>query len=202
MGFKFKIDDEDSLEIVQGEDKSPVFRVMDKDLNPIDFTGASIVAQFPKADGIGVISRRSANLTFASADVSAADDEITLEDHGLVNDDAVTLTTDDTLPTGLSLATTYYVIVVDKDTFSLAASAGGSAINITAVGAGTHTVVLSVLALDAVPKLGKFTVTLSDAVTSAMKAGEKQAIEIEYTISGVTRVVQMSKALSVLEQAH
>lgn len=61
--------------------------------------------------------------------------------------DRVQLTTDGTLPTGLSLSTDYYVIVYQrKDTprillaSSLANCLAGTAIDITGAGSGTHTV--------------------------------------------------------------
>lgn len=56
----------------------------------------------------------------------------------------VRLTTTTTLPAGLSLATDYYVIKVSDTTFKLATSyanaIAGTAINITDVGTGTHTI--------------------------------------------------------------
>jgi hypothetical protein len=52
---------------------------------------------------------------------------------------AVRLTTTDTLPGGLSLNTTYWVRDSSTNTFKLAATSGGSAIDITSAGVGTHT---------------------------------------------------------------
>jgi hypothetical protein len=56
----------------------------------------------------------------------------------------VRLTTTTTLPAGLSLATDYYVIPVDNNTFKLATSyanaVAGTQINITDAGTGTHTI--------------------------------------------------------------
>jgi hypothetical protein len=55
---------------------------------------------------------------------------------------AVYLTSTTTLPAGLSGSTLYYLIGVDRDaqTFKLSTSLGGSAVNITDAGTGTHTV--------------------------------------------------------------
>lgn len=54
------------------------------------------------------------------------------------------LTTTTTLPAGLSLATDYYFIKIDDNTFKLATSyanaIAGTAINITSTGTGTHTI--------------------------------------------------------------
>ena len=64
--------------------------------------------------------------------------------HGLVNDDPVVLTTSDTLPAGLSLATVYYAQVINANTFYLSTATGGGTgkakpVNITDTGTGTHT---------------------------------------------------------------
>ena len=76
---------------------------------------------------------KSATFTAAVTDI------ITSAGHGLLNGTTVILTTTTTLPAGLSLSTTYYVISATADTFSLSATLGGSAINITDTGTGTHT---------------------------------------------------------------
>lgn len=74
----------------------------------------------------------------------AASDQLTHATHGLsTGDGAVRLTTTTTLPAGLALATDYYAIVVDANTFklanSLANALAGTAINITDAGTGVHT---------------------------------------------------------------
>jgi len=82
--------------------------------------------------------------TAAAAAVDAGDDTITLTDHGLFTKHPVRVSTDDTLPAGLAASTTYYVIIVDADTISLATSEenadDGTAVDITDGGTGTHTV--------------------------------------------------------------
>lgn len=59
-----------------------------------------------------------------------------------LDDQTVKVATSDTLPAGLSGATTYYLINVDRDagTCQLSTSEGGSAVNITDAGTGTHTI--------------------------------------------------------------
>lgn len=60
--------------------------------------------------------------------------------HGLKDGDPVRLTTTDTLPAGLSLATRYYVISATTNTFKLSTDRGcGVAVDITDTGTGTHT---------------------------------------------------------------
>ncbi len=59
--------------------------------------------------------------------------------HGLVNGQALYFTTDGTLPSPLVPGQIYYVVSAATDTFEVAATFGGSAINTTSDGSGTHT---------------------------------------------------------------
>lgn len=83
--------------------------------------------------------------TFVDGDVSVANDTITLTAHTLKTGDLVQLTTTLTLPTGLSLATDYYVINIDANTIALATSYANALANTrvditAAAGGGTHTI--------------------------------------------------------------
>ena len=71
--------------------------------------------------------------------VTTATDLVTSNAHGLSDGDTVVLTTTTTLPAGLSLTTQYYVISPTTNTFRLSSSFGGSAVDITDTGTGTHT---------------------------------------------------------------
>jgi len=78
--------------------------------------------------------------------VNVDDDELTLTAHGLVTGDGpFQLTTDDTLPTGLALATDYWIVRVDANTVQLAASLDDAmavprvVVDIADVGVGEHT---------------------------------------------------------------
>lgn len=64
---------------------------------------------------------------------------VTWAAHGLSDGDAVVLSTTGTLPTGLTAGTTYYVTGSTTNSFSLAATSGGTAINTTGAGTGIHT---------------------------------------------------------------
>ncbi|MGO4672984.1 DUF3383 family protein [Bosea sp. 2YAB26] len=64
---------------------------------------------------------------------------VTWTGHTLVNGDPIVLTTTGTLPTGLTAGTTYYVVSQATNTFQLAATVGGSAINTTGSQTGVHT---------------------------------------------------------------
>lgn len=67
---------------------------------------------------------------------------VTLTSHGLAADDEVRFTTSGALPTGLTAGVSYFVkTVLTADTFTVAATAGGSVINTSSAGSGTHTVV-------------------------------------------------------------
>jgi hypothetical protein len=93
-----------------------------------------------------------------SFQVDVTNNKIICENHALANDDRVTFT-GGTAPTGLTEGTLYYVVGVtagDPDTYQVAATQGGSAIDITGqpaagcqaskvlvdvyTGAGTHTI--------------------------------------------------------------
>lgn len=84
------------------------------------------------------------SFTFASGDVNTGTDQITVTaNEELYTGRKVQLTTTGTLPTGLALATDYYVIVVDsthiKLASSLALAVAGTGLDLTAAGAGTNT---------------------------------------------------------------
>lgn len=89
--------------------------------------------------------------TFVDGDVGVAANTITETAHGFKTGLKGQLTTDGVLPAGLAAATDYFVIVVDADTYKLAASLAnaqaGTAVDITAAaGGGTHTFTATSLA--------------------------------------------------------
>lgn len=86
--------------------------------------------------------------TFATTDVALTTNIITVP-IDIDDDTEIIFTTTGTLPTGLSLATTYYCLRQSATTIKVAATEGGAAIDITAVGSGTHTVTTDSGGLDA-----------------------------------------------------
>ncbi len=72
---------------------------------------------------------------------NAGTNEITSSNITFLNGTAVTLTTTVTLPAGLSLATTYYIVEASSSVAKLSLTLGGAAIDITDAGTGTHTLV-------------------------------------------------------------
>jgi len=82
-------------------------------------------------NAIGILT---ANFTAATTDIC------TSNAHGLSDNDMVVLTTTNTLPAGLALATVYYVKEATTNTFQLSTEQGGmSTVDITDTGTGTHT---------------------------------------------------------------
>lgn len=64
---------------------------------------------------------------------------VTWNSHGLINGTPVVFTTTGALPTGITAGTTYFVVSSATNTFSVAATSGGAAINTTGSQSGTHT---------------------------------------------------------------
>jgi hypothetical protein len=77
----------------------------------------------------------TATMTIASPCV------VTFNSHALTVNDTIKFTTTGALPTGLVVGTTYYVIStgLTANTFQLALTAGGTAINTSGLQSGTHT---------------------------------------------------------------
>lgn len=126
------------------------------------------------------IHNSHASLTYQSPKVwlggprftAEADDDIfTSDTHGLSDGQAVRLTASkgtDTLPGGFDSSTTYYVRDSATNTFKLALTAGGAAVNVSSDGTGEAY------------KYGTTTVAiaLDDTAASAIGSGSAQAAEI------------------------
>lgn len=67
-------------------------------------------------------------------------DIITASGHGLLDNDPIMVSTTTTLPGGLSSTVTYFARDITTDTLKVSATRGGTAINITSAGSGTHTI--------------------------------------------------------------
>ena len=76
---------------------------------------------------------------FPHTDINSGTNVITIASHGLNDGDAIKFSSADTMPANLTAGTTYYVRAKTSTTFEVAASSGGSAIDIDQ-GSGTHTV--------------------------------------------------------------
>lgn len=119
-------------------------------------TGSRILTTLGNTWG-GIKDITVANHTFTSADVSTSADTITVTSHGYSTAIAVTFTTSGTLPTGITAGPPYYLIVVNANTLSVATSytnaLAGTAINLTAIGAGTSTINVSSVTVTATGSL-------------------------------------------------
>ena len=81
---------------------------------------------------------REAGQTFTTD--YGTDEKLDINGHGFLNDDRVMVTSaSQDLPAGSDSATVYYVVNKTTNDFELSLTSGGSAINITDNGSGTHT---------------------------------------------------------------
>lgn len=134
---------------------SKLYRVSEKSTDGFSATVTAIDAQLLSASAEEVVTANSlyntistdnfvSLLVTADADetstftASATADRITLLED-IVDGIPVVLTTTDTLPAGLELATTYYTVNSVGKTAQLSLSRGGAAVDITDAGTGTHT---------------------------------------------------------------
>jgi hypothetical protein len=200
MEAGFKIDDKDFVSIVQGEDSAPVLRVYNKDtLAPLDLDTAVMELDLPATNDVPVKLRTTATLVIGVGDVT--EDTLEIVDHGLANGEAVTLQQVGTLPTGLTNGNTYYAKVVDEDNVQLCASADLSdPADLTVVGSGANTITRTSLLAHGTTNLGQITVTIKKEVAAALKVGSRQSMELEYVLSSLRKIIQLEKALTVLEQ--
>ncbi len=94
-----------------------------------------------------VAGANAANKTFVGANVNITSNLVTITAHGFATGEKVTLTTSNTLPAGLALLTDYYLVAPDADTIGFATSQAnalaGTKIDITDIGLGTQTVVVT-----------------------------------------------------------
>jgi len=90
-------------------------------------------------DQMWFVAKRSIDLGVVTADAST--EKLALTAHGMANGTRVRfITTASDLPSGLSIDTDYYVISTATNDFKVSTESGGSAVNITDTGTGTHTV--------------------------------------------------------------
>lgn len=104
---------------------APVLRVLT--------AAMSVVLPQGGTDGFVINTIGTFTVTIASPAV------VTLSNHGLVDGQMVRLATTGALPTGLAVATDYFVKYINSSTFNLAATLGGSNINTSGSQSGVHT---------------------------------------------------------------
>lgn len=104
---------------------------------------------------------------------------VTWTGHGLSAGQPVVFTTTGALPTGLTAGTVYYVVAsgLTADTFSVAATAGGTAIDTTAAGSGTHTA--------SAPPTGMTDMFYALAMPGARNGGESNTVLLRTWTLGI-----------------
>lgn len=110
---------------------------------PSGFAPGSVPDASQSAMGV-LRTSTSTNLTIGTFTVTIASPGVfTLNNHGLTVNDRVQFTTTGALPTGLSTATTYYVISsgLTANNFQVSASLSGTAVNTSGSQSGTHTLI-------------------------------------------------------------
>lgn len=104
---------------------------------------AAYTARLGKLIKLGYYNLSSVKVRKATGQTFTADagtDVISATAHGFEDGDPVYVQSTTTLPAGLSANTIYYVRDKTTDSFKLAATSGGAAIDITSTGSGTHSV--------------------------------------------------------------
>ena len=120
---------------------------------------------------------RDAGQTFTTD--FATDDKLDITSHGFSNTDRIMVTSSSQdLPSGLDPATVYYVVNATTNDFELSLTSGGSAVDITDNGTGTHTakqVTESTLSNDGEYESGKNVLTGSIDIS-----GQPSGTSMEY----------------------
>jgi len=199
MELAVKIDDADHVSLIQGEDRSFVLRLIDKDTGAPIALNSNTEVKFEILDSDGRLVRRSSKAEVVDS-VDTVNDKLAIAGHGYSDGDVVQLTTTGTLPAGLSLVTNYYVKDSNSANFKLSASLGGAAIDITDAGSGVHSVSGVGMVVASPNDLGKATLTLGDHVTSVLEVRNYQDAEFSYTIGANTRIVKMARSFSISSQ--
>lgn len=95
---------------------------------------------YPPSVGYGWVALLDTTTQSFTFTVDAGTDTLTATGHNFTNGTQVKVSSTTTLPAPLVAGTTYYVINTATNTLKLSATSGGSAIDITSTGTGTHTV--------------------------------------------------------------
>lgn len=94
---------------------------------------ASLTRTHTSKESVDNGSKSTVTISIASPGV------VTWNSHGFSNGQPIALLITGALPTGLTAGTVYYVVSAATNTFQLAATVGGSAINTSGSQSGTHT---------------------------------------------------------------
>lgn len=121
---------------------------------------------------------------------AAVSDTITDASHGLIDGDIVIFTTTDTLPAGLATDTNYYVINKTTNTFEVSTTYGGTAVDITDTGTGTHTwAYWDPFDILNIPTGSKYALEFKDKIYIAGSSVNPDRIDISSIVNSVTKTV-------------
>ena len=135
--------------------------------------------------------------TFATTDVAIATDIITIS-IDIPSTTEIIFTSTGAVPTGLTSGTTYYCLRQSATTIKVAATEGGAAIDITAVGSGTHTVTTGSGGLNADTDYWAVRqgATTSKVAQTYLKAWQGTTIDITDTGTGTHTVTAYRERLA------
>jgi hypothetical protein len=107
-------------------------------------TGTDYYVRYVNEDNIQLSATTGSVIENTAAAAAFTDNAGTLNinmvGHGFAANDQIFFITDDTLPTGLTAGTPYFVNVVDVDNFEVSATSGpGASVTFTDAGTGNHT---------------------------------------------------------------
>ena len=132
----------------------------------------------------------SASAKLQAAFTAATTDIITSVAHGLSEGDLIQVASTTTLPTGLSASTDYYVRDVTTNTFKVSLTQGGTAVDISGAGAGTHTFYLKgkkVLVSDASSVILSLNTANSGAFTLQVQGSTQDDVDFNAAASATNR---------------
>ncbi len=132
----------DSHSITIGDRLFPISRILLKNNKPVDLTNYTVKWTLYDDAGTLVTAATTTGVTAQPTTVftaSATTNLLTASEHLVQENDELTVSNSGgALPTGLAASTRYFAKEVSQNAFKVAATPGGSAIDITAAGTGTN----------------------------------------------------------------
>ena len=111
--------------------------------NPVNLAAYTVAFKMELQDGTAELAETSTGVTAnptQSFTASASTDLLACDDHGVEEGDQIIVANSGgALPTGLAASTRYFAIQVTPNSFALATTPYGPAIDITGAGSGTNT---------------------------------------------------------------
>jgi len=193
-----------SVEMIQGEARTVKATVTEEACEGCGqpFLGIENAINF-RMTFPGGITLRSVKLAFdGAAALATVPSQITVIGHGLAPNEKIRLTTASALPTGLAIATDYYVNVITKNIISLSLVPGASAVALTAPGVGIATLEFVTIAWSGNPILGAVRLTFTQAMLLAMPPFEKLTRDLLFDLNGTPRICRYLNQFTLLAQEN